>query len=161
MTAIVPIYSVFNCANLWTEMSTGPLEAAISAKGADDQGIANLLNDKSDTATAAGLVNHADVQGGDLTGVVDYGEVRAAMSPNDVSIWNGLVAASPVKIGSSNVQNFIESVFLLANFPNSLPALRAFYTQRGSRLEVAFGTGQSVTAQQVYTARTTSGAGSF
>lgn len=146
-------------ANLWDEMQNGPYATQITALGAGDQAIANLLNDKNGTAN--GEVAHGDVQGNMLAGLLDYGEVRASISGNDALIWNGMIAASPVKIGSVNVQNFINAVFTQGSFPNCRAALQLYYTQTGSRTEVVFGTGESVTAQQVNIARVNSGTVEF
>lgn len=159
MTVVVAATKALNCANLWDEMQNGSLKTLIAPKitSGDDQGIANLLNSQSGTAT--GPVNHADMQSQDVSAVVNYTEYRGSVTANDMTTWQTILQGGNVKIGSANIQGFINAAF--ASCPVSLAALQALFTQTGARSEVLFGTGVFVTAQQVNIARTTSGTGTF
>lgn len=144
-------------AGLKNLIQNGPssTELATMVTNSDWPGIANALNNK--TGTGSGQVAHSDVQPGDLNAVMDWGEVRAAVNPSDVQIWQGMLSQSPVKIGSSGVQGFINSVF--ATCANTLSKLTAFFTQQGSLLEVECGTGTTTSNIDVQYAMTNSGPG--
>lgn len=148
-------------ANLWAELQNGPYASVIAPKitSGDDQGIANILNDKAGAHN--GPVAHADMQASEVSAEVNWLEFDQGLTSGQKDTWNSIIAAQQVPIGSANVQSFFDLVFTVANCPNTRAALQALYTQTGSRSEVLFGTGVSVTAQQVNIARTTTGSGSF
>lgn len=144
-------------AGLKNLIQNGPSAAALApmVTAGNWPGIANSLNDKN--GTGSGLVSHSDVQPGDLNAIMDWGEVRAAVNPSDVQIWQGMLSQSPVKIGSSGVQGFINAVF--ATCTTTLAALKSFFTQQGSLIEVECGTGVQTSNIDVQYAMTGSGPG--
>lgn len=159
--SIAPVYSALNAANLWNEIQNGPYKTVLATHvtNGDDQGIANILNDPA--GTSAGVVNHAPMQPGDVGKKIIWTEFYATLTADQRGTWDSMMNTGSVAIGEDGTQGFFDLVFTLAGCPNTRTAIQALYTQQGSRSEVAFGTGTSVTAQQVNIARTTSGAGSF
>lgn len=88
--------------------------------------------------------------------LLDAGEWITLTEPEEGS-WNQMVAAQPMLMGDPGWQAKFNALF--ANYPKSLAAIQAFYTQPASPWEVYFGAGQVATTAELDAARN-SGAGS-
>lgn len=143
-------------ANLWAEMQSGPYASQITALGAGDQAIANLLNDVNGAHN--GPVKHAPIPTADFLAELQATELAALTSTQKLELQIE-TETGVVNIGAPSIQAWCAQTF--ANAPTSLAALTALATQTGSRSEVLFGQGVFVTAQQVNIARVNSGTVEF
>lgn len=116
---------------------------ASGAWKADDV-IAGLLNDPANGAT----IWRTGIPMSDVYGAVDWAEfVGLAATPREA--FRLITSTEVLDADSANIQNALGQIFTSTDAPNSRAALMSLAQKQGSRAEVLWGDGTTISASEV------------
>jgi hypothetical protein len=142
---------MFTQAQLQTELSTDPKSLGYATKiaASDWQGCADLIN--ALTGAGAATINVKTVDTLTLQEAV-VGSEAAALTPAQSALWAALLltAEGNVPVGNSNIQS--QALAVWASTTTTRANLIALLTRVGSRAEVLWGQGTTVSENDVINA---------